>query len=363
MFLQCARSGGASRSFRQRKGPALRPIRTVVDVVLLAEDISEAKAQKMLGDEWRFRSLPSNTHQVNDVEDVLFLIWASRESIWHVVKEAGDEGEIDLPSWHSRHRGGSEDEQFAGVTKVERNVNESILEKMMMGKVFSGPHHLRAGNGERPAASYVQGTENVQQHVIPLNEVGDRGLGMARRQTQQETTRRVKAKSAPPAVDPRAKATWRRQAEEELAMALLAGLRGDLAGPGDEANNQDAEAEPSSSSRGGSNNSEPHGLGDPGSSGGDARGPAGDLRGPGGDSRGSRDVSERHGGSTREVDTSDRSLTQDGCWRRQGDWWHGQGNSYNHGQAEAGRTGQSLKMRTLLKKERSGALREVQALA
>ena len=79
-----------------------------------------------------------------------------------------------------------------------------------MGKGFSRPHY-----------TYVQGTENVQQHVIPLGEVGDRGLGVARRQPQQETTTRVKVKSALPSTDPRAKTAWRRQAEEELAVLFL----------------------------------------------------------------------------------------------------------------------------------------------
>ena len=229
--------------FAKGKGPALRPIRTVVDVILLAEDVTEAAAQAVLDDEWRFRSLPSNTHEVNDVEDVLFLIWGSRESIWQVVKEAGDEGEIHLPTWHSRHSGGSADEELARVTKVERNVNEDryiFWFREQLGENEAGERTFR----ER--ITYVQGTENVQQHIVPLAEVGDRGLDMARRQPQLEMTRRVKRvlksdlRSAPPTADPSAKAAWRRQAEEELAMALLAG-RGDLGGAAADEDNQNAE--------------------------------------------------------------------------------------------------------------------------
>ena len=41
-----------------------------------------------------------------------------------VLKEAGDDGEIDMPTWNSRHSGGAEDEEFARVLKVERNINE-----------------------------------------------------------------------------------------------------------------------------------------------------------------------------------------------------------------------------------------------
>ena len=88
-------------------------------MILLFEDINEATAQAILDDDWRFRSLPSNTQEVNEIEDVLFLLWASRESLWHVVKETGDEGEIDMPIWNTRHSGGAEDEEFARVTKVQ----------------------------------------------------------------------------------------------------------------------------------------------------------------------------------------------------------------------------------------------------
>ena len=127
------------------------------------------------------------------------------------------------------------------------------------------------------------------ERLVPLNEVGDRGLGMARRQPQLETTRRVKAKSAPPSLDPRAKLAWRRQAEQELAIALLAGLRQGLGGGEAEEGSRNAEQEEGEEASG-PDGSE-RGPGD------DPRGPDGDPRGPGGGGRGPGGGASGSGGS------------------------------------------------------------------
>ena len=130
--------------------------------------------------------------------------------------------------------------------------------------------------GRFETASPVQGTENVQQHIVPLNEVGDRGLGI--RQPQLDTRRRVKAKSAPPTLDPRAKSAWRRRAEQELAIALLEGLRTGLGG-GD-AVEGNGNVEPEEDEEASSSEGSPRAGGDPRGPGDDSRGPGGGGRGP-----------------------------------------------------------------------------------
>ena len=143
----------------------LKPIRTMIDLVLLRGDLTTEKADTLIASEWSWDQHHGfDVDSVDAYDSLEFHMWSERENIWHGVEEEQDAVFLECPLRLCRSRDGITD-AWAKVQKVKRSPDGHRYIFWFVEYDDKGVECQRIW--------YLQGLEQVRRAIIPYAKLGE----------------------------------------------------------------------------------------------------------------------------------------------------------------------------------------------